>query len=123
MVAKTNGLRARHVGVRLNEAEHAVLASRAQAAGYAELSAYVRVVALRNQAPKERKVPQVNFDTWGKLGKLTRNLEELHEYLGRGGVIDQEQGEQLTTVLRAVSAEIGEVRVLLLGGTAEDLAE
>jgi len=108
--------------VRFTEAERTVLTMRAQAAGHDELATYARAVLMRNAPPKERKVPAVNFDTWGKLGKLTRVLEELETYLHVGNGLDAEQGEELAQVLRALSAEIGDVRVLLLGGTAEDIA-
>lgn len=120
-MADADTLRTRHVGVRMNEAEYTVLAMRAQAAGYGEISSYIRVVALRNQAPAERKVPHVNFHTWGSLGKLSATLNQLLAHLQRGNVIDREQGARLEELLVELRREIGQVRVVLLGGTAEDL--
>ena len=109
------------ITVRMSKPARTVLEARAQHAGYTELGPYIRASLLAMHVPVERKVPAVNYATWGSLGKLASNLNQLLVYLHKGEVIDPEQGEQLATVLETLRREIGDVRVLLLGGTAEDL--
>jgi len=118
---ETKEVRTHTFSLRLSDAEYAVLSMRARAAGH-DLAAYIRTVALRNEAPKERKIPAINYQTWGRLGKLTQVLESLQEYLARGGVLDAEQQGELVGVLGALQEDQGHLRVLLLGGTAEDIA-
>lgn len=121
MDADTDTMRSRRINIRLTEPEHTVLSMRARAAGYGELGPYIRVLAMRNQAPQDRKVPQVNYATWGSLGKLASNLNQLLVYLNKGEVIDREQGEQLAQVLETLRRELADVRLLLLGATEQDL--
>jgi len=83
------------------------------------MSAYIRATAVKLHAPKERKVPTVNFLTRGDQGELKATFDHLLTHLNRGNVIDWEQGDDLMKQLVQLKQEIGDVRLLPLGNTAE----
>jgi len=108
--AKVRGMT---IGVRVTEAEYAVLRAKAEAL-HITPAQWLRDAALKRRLPSA-PAPAINIEEYGKLARLSANLNQLtrlaHE--GRPVTINEPMLQQLME-------EVAQLRLALLGQGGED---
>ncbi len=101
------------IGVRVTEAEYAALQAKAEAL-HIPPAQWLRDAALKRRLPS-LPVPAVNVAEYGRLARLSANLNQLVKlaHAGRVTQVDEE-------ILRQLGVEVARLRLALIGQGGED---
>lgn len=106
--------RRRKISIRVTPDEYVKLISQRDAAGYKELSVYLRKRALGRAAPPP-PVPAMNREAWQHLLHVADNLNQIVHHADARHTLTEEQ----VTSLTALTEEIRLMRLAVLGVPAD----
>ncbi len=108
--AKVRGMT---IGVRVTDAEYAALRAKAEAF-HITPAQWLRDAALKRRLPP-LPVPTINVEEYGKLARLSANLNQLMRLAHAGRVTGLDEA-----VLQQLGEEVSRLRLALLGQGGED---